>query len=338
MGEPGLYPVSPSALPRAFRPAWWALGAHSQTLAGKFLRQTRGVTLKRVRWETPDGDFLDLDFGPDPGPGAPIVLVLHGLEGSARRGYCMLAYQALLARGMAPVGLNFRSCGGEPNRRARSYHSGETEDPAWVLARLQERHPGRPLGVMGFSLGGNVLLKLLGERDDGGKALVGAAVAISVPYDLAAGAAKLERGLFGRLYTRYFLRSLMTKVREKAHLLADQVTLDALDDVRTIRAFDEEVTAPVHGFHGASHYYRQCSSARFLSGIRVPTLLLHSMDDPFLPQDAVPVEAMRSNPCLHPVLTPRGGHVGFVAGSPGRPRFWAEESAARFLAGALSPS
>jgi hypothetical protein len=305
-------------------------------VAGKLLRGGMGaVSLRRERWSTPDGDFLDLDFTPDPDPESPLVLVLHGLEGSARRGYCMEAYRRLLPRGVAAVGLNFRACGGEANDRARAYHSGETGDPGWVLERLRERHPDRPLGALGFSLGGNVLLKLLGERADGGRGLLAAAVAVSVPYDLGAGADHLGRGLTGRVYTHYFLRSLLAKARAKAHLLSELVDLEAAGRARTLRTFDDLVTAPLHGFEGAEHYYRESSAAAYLSGIRVPTLLLHSDDDPFMPPDALPLDAIRTNAHLHPVLTQGGGHVGFVAGTPARPRFWAEESAARFLAACL---
>jgi hypothetical protein len=327
--------VPMAALPRPFRTAWWARGAHAQTLAGKFLRAIEGVALRRERWETPDGDFVDLDFAPDPGGDSPLVLVLHGLEGSARRGYCVQAYRELAARGVAAVGLNFRSCSGEPNRRARGYHSGDTADAASVLERLAELHPGRPLGALGFSLGGNVLLKLMAERDDGGRGVLSGAVAISVPYDLAAAADHLERGPFGRMYTHYFLRSLLAKTRDKAHLLGELLDLDELARVRTIRAFDDLLTAPVHGFPDAATYYQLSSSGPLLAGVRVPTLLLHSMDDPFLPPAAVPTRAMGDNPHLHPVLTPRGGHVGFVTGTAPRPRFWGEEAAARFLAGTL---
>lgn len=321
-------------LPDAFRPAPGLANAHLQTLVGRLLRSHDGPPLRRERWPTSDGDFVDLDFTPDPDPGRPLLVVLHGLEGNARRNYCLEAYRALARHRIASVGLNFRACSGEPNLRARTYHSGETDDLAGVLEELRRRFPRRPLGLLGFSLGGNVALKYLGER--GAESVAVAGAAISVPYDLSAGATHLERTLLGRhLYTRYFLRSLKRKVRDKAHLVEEQVSLEALWQVPTIRAFDELLTAPLHGFAGAEDYYRRSSSAAFLDGIRVPTLLLHSVDDPFLPAAAIPRQAMQDNPWLHPVLTPRGGHVGFVGGSLQRPRFWAEASAARFLAASL---
>jgi hypothetical protein len=291
--------------------------------------------MTRERWETVDGDFLDVDLGPDPSPDAPVCLVLHGLEGSSRRNYVLSACAQLLAEGVRPVAMSFRGCSGEPNRLPRWYHSGETEDPLFVLDRLRALHPRRPLGALGFSLGGNALLKLLGERADGGRAVVAAAAAVSVPYDLALGAATLEATFMGRVYARLFLKSLRGKVRSKARRLSGMFDVEAALTARTIRAFDDAVTAPVHGFESAAQYYRRSSSSAYLAGIRVPTLLLHSLDDPFLPGAAVPRETIAKNPALVALITSRGGHVGFMEGTPWNPHFWAEESAAHFLADAL---
>jgi predicted alpha/beta-fold hydrolase len=304
-----------------------------QTLAGKFLRRAPSMDFERRRVETPDGDFLDVDVGPDPGGNAPTALVLHGLEGSSRRPYVLLACHALARQGIAPVALNFRSCSGEPNRRARSYHSGDTGDLEFILGTLSDWFPRRPAGVVGFSLGGNVLLKFLGESGTEARRLLRAAAAISVPYDLAAGAEILERGPMGRLYTHYFLRSLKEKSFAKRDLLEGQVDLNRVRLARTLRDFDEAVTAPVHGFRDATHYYEDSSCASFLGSIRLPTLLLHSRDDPFLPEECLPGKAVADdNPFLATGFTSRGGHVGFVQGSlPWSLSFWAEEQAARFL-------
>ncbi|MSR36621.1 MAG: alpha/beta fold hydrolase [Gemmatimonadetes bacterium] len=322
--------------PRPFRAPLWARNRHVQTLAGKFLRPAPDVPLRRERWATPDGDELLLDFCDEGLAEAPMVLLLHGLEGSARRPYALLSYRALRRRGLAAVGMNFRSCGGEANRLARSYHSGETGDPRWVLERLRERWPQRPLGAIGFSLGGNVLLKLLGDAGDSARALLGAAAAVSVPFDLSAGSDELERGPMVRAYSRHFLRSLVAKVVAKGALVAPHVEVDAVRAVRTMREFDHRATAPLHGFAGAAEYYAACSSAPVLEQIRVRTLVLHSRDDPFLPRAAVPEAALAANPALVPVVVDRGGHVGFVEGPPWAPRFWAEEEAARFLAEELA--
>lgn len=324
---------------RPFRPAWWLRGPHAQTIGGRWLRGRGAVPFRRERVDTPDGDFLDLDFAVPAGSerldgSAPLAVVLHGLEGSARSGYVGRTLAELASHGVRGVALNFRTCGGEPNRLARFYHSGETEDLAFVLGLLAERFPGVPLGAVGFSLGGNVLLKHLGER--GAEAGVRAAVAVSVPYDLAAGAGAMERGM-GRLYTWSFLRSLRRKFEAKRPLVGDACDARRVRAARTFREFDDAATAPLHGFRDAAEYYARSSSAGFLERVRVPTLLLHSRDDPFLPPEALPLAAVRANPCLTECFTGRGGHVGFVAGTPWAPVFWAEREAARFLAGRLLP-
>lgn len=323
--------VSPQPFP-AFRQAWWLPGGHLQTLGGKYFRPTPRVSLERERWDTPDGDFLDLDFGPDPKPDHPLVLILHGLEGFSRRPYVLHTMQTLAKVGLASVALNFRGCSGEPNRLPRLYHSGETEDPSFVLQRLRERWPQRPLGALGFSLGGNVLLKLLGEREDGGSGLVGAAATISVPFDLETGVRYLEGTRLGQLYTDYFLKQLKAKVQAKVDLLAPILDLPSVMETETLRAFDDLATAPLHGFTGAVEYYTRSSSNQFLSNIQLPTLLIQARNDPFLPKCAIPLEVMEENPFITPLISSGGGHVGFLKGMiPGRPRFWAEEQVAAFL-------
>ena len=322
--------------PRPFRPATWAPGPHAQTLFARVLRSGEGPLFRRERLVTPDDDFLDLDWGPEPasrgdGDHAPIALVVHGLEGSASRRYVRNVCRELFARGIRPAALNLRGCSGEPNRALVYYHSGKSEDPAFVLATLRERFPGRRLGAIGFSLGGNVLLKMMGERADGGAALLDAAVAMSVPYDLAAGARMLEQSFTGRAYAAYFLRSLQQKVSWKRERLARTLDVEAGLAARTIWEFDERVTAPLNGFGSAADYYARASSSGFLGGVRVPTLLLHATDDPFLPPAAIPVEAAAGNPALQLVLHDQGGHVGFLAGPPWKPEFWADEESARFL-------
>jgi predicted alpha/beta-fold hydrolase len=326
--------------PAPFRPARGLSGPHVQSIAGKVLRPRLDIRLHRERIETPDGDFLDLDFAgrpPDDGSAGPIVVVLHGLEGSTGRRYMMTTYRALLARGLRPVGMNFRGCSGEPNRTARAYHSGETGDLRLVLERLRDRF-GEPSGVVGYSLGGNVTLKLMGELGGDAGRLVSAAVALSVPFDLAAGADAISSGFMGRrVYTRYFMRNLLRKMAEKRELVREHLDPDTVLAARSIREFDEHATARLHGFDGADDYYARSSSAGFIEAIRVPTLVIHSMDDPFLPADRVPVAALESNPAVTPVLTERGGHVGFIGGSILRPTPWAEGVLADFLALRLTP-
>ena len=321
--------------PRPFRPAAWAAGPHAQTLLARVLRSAQGPPFERERIATPDDDFLDLDWGPDPGPGAPIALVLHGLEGSARRGYVRNVCRELLRVGIRPAALNLRGCSGEPNRSLHYYHSGKTDDPSFILSMLRRRYPERRIGAVGFSLGANILLKLMGERDDGGAGLVDALVAMSVPFDLAAGSALLEQTAMGRAYSSYFLRSLKRKVRWKEARLREVLDLPAAMASRTIWEFDDLVTAPLHGFASAEDYYARSSSGGFLADVRVPTLLLHAQDDPFLPPTSIPSAEAKRNQALHFVLHARGGHVGFLEGSPWRPAFWGDEETARFLAAHL---
>lgn len=317
--------------PRIFRPTRLLAGPHLQTIVGsRYLRGGSPATTS-IRLDTPDGDFLDLDLGADPNPGAPIVLVLHGLEGSSRRGYVRLVLTRLREKGIFGVGMNFRSCSGVPNLKPRFYHSGETSDLAFVLAWLAARYPGRPIGAIGYSLGGNVLLRFLGEAGDSPPSFLQAAVAISVPYDLTDGTACLERGGMGKVYSGYFLRSLLGKVRAKTEILAPILDLERVFAAKSVRDFDQTVTAPLHGFADAWEYYREASSGPIVSRIRVPTLLIHALDDPFLNRTAIPIRAVEENPWTLGAFVERGGHVGFVEGGSGRTRFWSEEEAVRYL-------
>lgn len=302
------------------------------------LRRPSGVTLRRERLETPDGDFLDLDYAEtdsvtwsDGHAETPFTLLLHGLEGSAASGYALEAYRALARHRLRAVGLNFRSCSGEINRTPRLYHSGDTNDVALVVAHLAARFPQAPFGMIGVSLGGNVLLKYLGERGSETTLPVRAAAALSVPYDLSRGADVLERGL-GPLYAGFFLQKLKRKVRAKERQLRDLCDVPRALASRTLRQFDDAATAPLHGFAGAEDYYRRSSSARYLERVRVPTLLLHALDDPFFPGDGIPVQTVRESDALEGRFVARGGHVGFVEGPPWAARYWAEREVARFLA------
>lgn len=322
--------VDASVLPEPFRPAWWLPDRHRQTVAARYLRRRSGVALRRERIATPDGDFLDLDWTTPRDDHRPLVVVLHGLEGSARSGYALELYRQVAAAGADAVGLNFRSCSGELNRAPRLYHSGETGDLELVLGLLAERLPERTLAAVGVSLGGNVLLKHLGER--GAATPLACAASVSVPFDLAAGACFMERG-FARIYVTVLLRSLKRKLRARAAELGGLVDLPRALSARTFWEFDDAATAPLHGFGSAADYYARSSSGPLLERIRIPTLLLQSRDDPFVPAAAIPEAAVASSRWLHSGVVDAGGHVGFVAGaSPLRPRFWAERSAARFVA------
>ncbi|MEX2281450.1 MAG: alpha/beta fold hydrolase [Gemmatimonadota bacterium] len=313
-----------------FKAAFWLPSPHGQTIGGRLLRRARPPVFERWRLDTTDGDFLDLDIPPSPAPTPPLVVLFHGLEGSARRGYAINTYNELYTRGIAAIGVNFRSCSGELNRTARFYHSGETGDIRFVLDSVRTRYPGRGLGAVGFSLGGNALLKYLGE--EGERAVLDCAVAISVPYDLGAGARLLDSNVMGRFYSRIFIKSLIQKTEGKAALLADRCELDRVRAARSFWEFDDAATAPLHGFAGADDYYARSSSAQFIERIRRPTLLLHAQDDPFVPPDAVPHHAIAGNPLITAEITAQGGHVGFIGGTPWKPVFWCERQSAVFLA------
>lgn len=274
----------------------------------------------------PDGDFIDLDWT---GKGTgPVVLVLHGLEGSSRSPYARGLLRAIDYAGWRGVVMHFRGCSGEANRLARSYHSGETEDLAFVVASLLKRDPDARLAVVGFSLGGNVLLKWLGETGKGNPAK--AAVAVSVPFVLNTAAIRLNRG-FSRLYQWKLLRSLRANVRRKFRRLAAPIPLQQLGSLRCFYDFDHYVTAPLHGFASADHYYAEASSRQYLPGVGIPTLVVHAEDDPFMSPDAIPARTELSDTTRLEVY-PHGGHVGFVAGRwPWCAEYWLEKRITGFL-------
>ena len=294
------------------------------------LRPKSGPAHRRERWTTVDDDFLDLDFVEGSGLDDDIlVILLHGLEGSASSGYMLEIARCLAGNGVASVGINFRSCSGEMNRGRRLYHSGETSDLRFVIQSLREQNPARRLAAAGVSLGGNVLLKYLGENPSSADLV--AAAAWSVPFDLAAGARFMEHG-FARQYVGRLLRSLKAKVRARKDEIGRFLDLERTLRAKTFWEFDDAATAPLHGFAGADDYYHRSSSAAFIPEITVPTVIIHSRNDPFLPADAIPEAAMRANPAVTPVISDHGGHVGFVSGSsPVAPWFWAEEFIARWL-------
>lgn len=327
---------------REYRPAWWVPGAHLRTLWGKFVPRPGGAATRIERWDTPDDDFLDihrLDPPAGSSPGAsPRLVVLHGLEGSPRSHYARsFIYEATL-RGWAADVIVFRSCGPELNRAQRFYHSGETTDLDFVVRSLAMREPERPIVFAGVSLGGNVLLKWLGENVGQLPPQVVAAAALSVPFDLERGARHIDRG-FARVYQAHFLRTLRRKAREKSLRYPDLLDAAAIARARTLYEFDDTVTAPIHGFRDAHDYYSRSSSIGWIHRISTPTLLLSARDDPFLPPDVLDDVARiaRANPCLVAEFVDRGGHAGFVSGMlPWKPFYFAEWRATEFLADQLA--
>jgi len=285
---------------------------------------------QRRRWELPDGDFLDVDEGPAE-PGSPILIVLHGLESSSRASQVVGLLRAARRCGWRGVGVNFRSCGGTLNRLRRSYHAGETADLAWVIRRVIAEHPGSSVLCAGFSLGGNVLLKYLGEQGDAAPQELRAAAAISTPFDLAVSVRAIEQG-FGGIYMRRLLRGLTRKTLAKLERFPDLVDRRALGAVRTVAEFDALVTAPVHGFPSAPAYWAASSCGMALSRIARPTLLINAQDDPFFPGEALPREAIARNRHLTAEFPKAGGHMGFISGRwCGAATSWAVERAIHFL-------
>ncbi|NLI45928.1 MAG: alpha/beta fold hydrolase [Acidobacteria bacterium] len=292
----------------SYRPPVWLRSGHLQTIYPALCRRVDGVVYRRERVELPDGDFVDVDWRRTGAPRA--ALILHGLESSSRSHYVLGMVRALGRRGWDVAALNFRGCSAEPNRLLRSYHSGDTDDAAAVLARMAAADY-RDLALVGFSLGGNVTLKYLGEASSALPDRLRMAAAVSVPCDLAASARRLARPT-NRLYMRRFIRRLIGKIAAKAVRFPDQVRLADYKGIINFEEFDDRYTAPVHGFACAADYWARASSLPFLPAIRVPTLVLNARDDPFLTPECHPVAAAATNANLF-LETPRwGGHVGFI--------------------------
>ena len=328
-----------------FKPAWFLPGPHIQTIWGRLVRPRRLLRLRRETLETPDGDDLVLDHL-DPTTESPLHFVLlHGLEGSSQSVYMQGVLSAIRRHGHAATAINFRSCARDPkslfrmlpNRRPRFYHSGETEDFDFVVRKLASE--GKTLLAFGASLGGNVILKWLGENP--GQTMIAAAATISVPYDLGAGAEFLDTRL-GRFYVGRFVATLTSKVEKVVRdfpELAGKVDLERARRARTFREFDDAATAPIHGFADADDYYRRASSIFYLGRITTPVLCISAEDDPFLPREVLERVRDVKSPSVDLVMTPAGGHVGFVSGNvPWRSVYWAEEKAVEWLIAATSPT
>jgi len=333
LNHPSALSVSsaPTQWGEPFKPAWWCRNPHLQTLWPVLFRRRPRPRLRRERLELPDGDFVDLDWTLN--ESGPIVLLFHGLEGSSRSHYARAMLAALPRHGLRGVLMHFRGCSGEPNRLPRAYHSGDTGDIDFLVRTLQRREPGTPLAAVGYSLGGNALLKWLGEQ--GAQAPVTCAAAVSVPFLLHESSAHLNRG-FARIYQRHLMRSLKDNVRCKAARLAPPVPLDTLDRMRSFYDFDNRITGPLHGFRDAMHYYTSSSSRPYLNRIRIPTLIVHAADDPFMPASVIP-QAGELSPAITLALHSHGGHVGFVTGGrPWRPRYWLDEAVPAWLRKFLS--
>jgi len=318
----------PVVEPSAYRPSLLLRHPHLQTVIPSLFRKVAGVRYVRQRLELSDGDFVDLDWSRC--GAARLVLLCHGLESSARSGYIRGMVRALNRRGWDCVALNFRGCSGVPNRLLRTYHSGDTADVATVIQHIIAHCPHRELVLVGFSLGGNVVLKYLGERSRAVPAFITAAAAVSVPTDLAGSAGQLARP-GNRIYMRRFLRKLRRKLEEKRALFPDDIHLDGYDGMTTFHEFDDRYTAPYHGFADAAEYWARSSSRQFLPGLRRPTLLINAADDPFLSPSCFPRPEAAENPQFFLEIPGRGGHVGFIRFFHPRGEYYHEERVAAFL-------
>ncbi|KTD33888.1 hydrolase [Legionella israelensis] len=316
----------------SFRAPWWLSNPHSQTLYPFLMRSIKAPVDKTERLELADGDFIDL-FWAINGLRAdtPLVLLLHGLGGSIHSKYVAGFMQAFNEHGWRVVLMHFRGASEEPNRLLRAYHSGETSDLSEVLSLLSQREPKTAKAVVGVSLGGNVLLKWLGEHSK--QKFIHAAVAVSVPFQLVKVANRMGYG-FARIYQAYLLKSIRSVFERKRLLYKDHVPepLQNLNKWHCFWTFDDKVTAPLHGFKHAHQYYREASSLPYLCQISTPTLIIHSLDDPFMTPDVVPKEDEISKDVLFE-LSQKGGHVGFIGSNhSGTPFYWLDQRIPEFLA------
>lgn len=311
-----------------FKPAWWLPNSHLQTIWPVICRRNiKNLQLERERLELPDGDFIDLDWLNKEKPG-PLAMVLHGFEGSIESHYAKGIMSELDRQGIRAVFMHFRGCSGEPNRLPRGYHSGETTDVNWVVEAIKKREPKTKLGAVGYSLGGNVLLKWLGETK--GSNPLDAAIAISVPFEIDKAAKRIQQG-FSRIYQWYFLKCLRERLLHKSEKVSSPIQMSFLSEVQTLKDFDDRYTAPLHGFSNAEEYYTIASSRQYLSCIQIPTLVLHAKDDPFMTEDVIPTHQELS-PHVTLEITEAGGHVGFVMGKyPWAPEYWLESRIPAFL-------
>lgn len=309
-----------------FKPAWWLPGPHLQTLWPTLFRQNLILKTKRERLFLPDGDFLDLDWVGE-GEG-PIVIVLHGLGGSIESPYAKGMLKAIVEQGWRGLFLHFRGCSGVPNYLPRGYHMGETSDLHYLVHMLKQRELKTQIAAIGFSLGGSVLLKWLGELGDDNPLV--AATAISVPFEISNAAHRFNQG-FSRVYQWWLLRNLRISLYRKHKITHLPIDMTQLPLLRSFWEFDDFVTAPLHGFADVHDYYQQASCGQYLHNIRRPTLIINSLDDPFMTHDSeVPTGEIPPDVILE--LSSHGGHVGFIGGEiPWQPTYWLEERIPKYL-------
>lgn len=311
-----------------YRSPLWMPGGHLQTILPALFSPRPPVAFRRERWQTPDQDFIDLDFV-DGAPGKPVLVLFHGLEGSSDSHYARALMAQIRALGWHGVIPHFRGCSGELNLAPRFYHSGDSQEVAWILARLRTVFPSekhRKFYVCGVSLGGNALLRYLGESGHQAS-YIDAACAISAPLNLSAGGAALSKGL-NRIYTQMFLRTLKPKCLRKLEQFPGLFPREAMLTARNLYEFDNVVTAPLHGYKNTEDYWHRASACHVLQDIHVRTLVLNARNDPFLPERHLPVSGSDAVTLEYPE---HGGHVGFGAGLPPGNLNWLPQKIVSFL-------
>ena len=309
-----------------FRPPSFLGNGHAQTILPVLLPRRIAIPFTRTRLELDDGDFLDLDWT-RAGHGR-LAILAHGLEGRSSQKYIRGMAETLHNARWDVLAWNFRGCGGEPNRLPRAYHSGDTADLAAVIAHAAADYPR--IALIGFSLGGNVTLKYLGEAPP--HPAIVAAAAISVPLDLASSARKLDRQWSNRAYLRRFLVPLIAKIEAKALSFPGELNTEGIRAIRSFQEFDDRYTAPLHGFRDAADYWKRASARQFLPRIAVPTLILTARNDPFLTDESLPFAEAEANPSLFLEVPESGGHVGFLDFARGT-QPWFERRVAEFISG-----
>ena len=328
---PGAHPGSTSGVPvisSAYEAPWYLRNGHTHTVYPALRRRVDGLVYSRERLELEDGDFLDLDWSRVGGAGT--ALIAHGLEGSAQAGYVKGMARAFNRRGWNAVALNFRSCSGEPNRLLRLYHSGVSDDLHRAAAHVARAAGGGPVALVGFSLGGNVVLKLLGELGGEAPAWLAGGVAISVPCHLKASAVVMARPI-NRPYMKRFLGDLRSKLQAKIQQYPGRLSEEGYEEIESFRQFDDRYTAPLHGFRDAEDYWARCSAVFLLDRIRRPALLLNSEDDPFLASECFPAELAARQEWFHLEVPRHGGHVGFVGKGLRPDEYYSERRALEFF-------
>ena len=308
-----------------YLPSFWLPGPHSQTIWASKFRTLPSPDTKKEKIELDDGDFLNLFWLTD-GNG-PIVIIVHGLEGDSSSNNVKAMFEVISKIGWNGVLLLNRNCGGISNRLQRTYHAGETGDLDLVVNLVKKRFPDIPSMVYGYSLGGNTLLKWLGEK--GESVGINAAAAVSTTFDLASSTAVMEKG-FSRIYQRHFVNLLRESVKRKFRDLPPLFNTGDLNEIKTLREFDEIVTAPLHGFVNADHYYSESSCRQYLNKICVPTLIMNSLDDPFLDKNTFPSPKEVSDTVELEFLQ-KGGHAGFIIGNSWKYYGWIETRIPEFF-------